>query len=167
MVVALLSAVLLAVAEPVMAAADTFAARLRGNEEVPPISTGGVGFFIGTLSADETTIDYSLFYSGVSTVTQAHIHFAQAGVNGGIVLFLCTNLTPPGGVPAPPACPNTGGFNSVSGTLTAANVISVGSQGIGAAEFSEVVDAIKAGNGYANVHSDTFPGGEIRGQITH
>jgi hypothetical protein len=54
----------------------------------------------------------------------------------------------------------------VSGTLTATNVITQTGQGISAAEFAEVIRAIRAGFAYANVHSDLFPGGEIRGQIT-
>jgi hypothetical protein len=50
---------------------------------------------------------------------------------------------------------------------TAANVITATAQGIAAGEFSEVIDAMKAQVSYANVHSVLFPGGEIRGQITH
>jgi hypothetical protein len=157
-----------AVTEPVMAGADTFAARLRGYEEVPSISSPGQGLFFGNLNASETQIDYTLVYfSTQGTVTQAHIHIAQPSVNGGIVLFFCTNLgNSPVGAPAPP-CPNDPGVNTVSGTLTAANVVTQAGQGIGAAEFAEVVDAMRAGVAYANVHSDQFPGGEIRGQITH
>ena len=34
-----------------------------------------------------------------------------------------------------------------------------------AAEFAELVKAIRAGLTYANVHTSKFPGGEIRGQI--
>jgi hypothetical protein len=29
-----------------------------------------------------------------------------------------------------------------------------------------VLDAIRAGAAYANVHTSTYPGGEIRGQIS-
>jgi hypothetical protein len=151
-------------------AADTFAARLRGFEEVPIVSTPGQGIFVGTLNDAGTQIDYTLIYFNMqSTVTQAHIHLAQQGVNGGIVLFLCTNLTPPAGVPLPPACPaGTGPVPAVvTGTLTAANVIAQAAQGIAAGEFGEVVDAIKAIVGYANVHSEAFPSGEVRGQVTH
>jgi hypothetical protein len=32
-------------------------------------------------------------------------------------------------------------------------------------EFDELVRAIRAGVTYVNVHSETFPGGEIRGQL--
>ena len=151
---------------PVMAA-DNFGARLRGLEEVPSISTGGQGFFLGTLNAAGTALDYSVVYFDLQgTVTQSHIHIAQAGVNGGIVLYFCTNLALPAAVPPPPPCPNGPGLNTVSGTLTAANVIVQAGQGIATAEFGEVIRAIRAGNSYANVHTDLFPGGEIRGQVT-
>ena len=160
-------AVVFALTQPVMAA-DQFGARLRGLEEVPSISTPGQGFFLGTMNAAGTAMDYSLFYFDTrDVVTQAHIHIAQKGVNGGIVLFFCSNLAPPAApVPLPPPCPNGPGVNSVNGTLTAANVITQAGQGIGAGQFAEVIRAIRAGNSYANVHTNLFPGGEIRGQVT-
>ena len=158
-------AAVFALTQPVTAA-DSFGARLRGLEEVPPISTVGQGFFFASLNDAETQLDYTLVYLGTeSTVTQSHIHIGQTSVNGGIVLFLCTNLTPPAGVPVPPACPN-GVSNTVTGTLTAANVIVQTAQGIATGELAEVIRAMRSGFAYANVHSTTYPGGEIRGQIS-
>lgn len=152
---------------PVMAG-DNFGARLRGVEEIPSISTTGQGFFYAMLNDAETQLDYQVFYFNLEgTITQSHMHIGQTSVAGGIVLFFCTNLTPPAGVPAPPSCPTASGLQSVSGTLTASNVITQAGQGIAAGEFAEVVRAIKAGYAYANVHSSLFPSGEIRGQITH
>jgi CHRD domain len=55
----------------------------------------------------------------------------------------------------------------VNGTLTAANVFPQAGQGIGAGAFADVVDAMKNNISYANVHTSTFPGGEIRGVVTH
>jgi hypothetical protein len=156
----------LALTQPVMAA-DNFGARLRGLEEVPSISTLAQGFFLGVLNPSGTALDYTVVYFDLQgAVTQSHIHIGQSGVNGGIVLFLCTNLAPPAGVPVPPACPSGPGINAVSGTLTSANVIVQSTQGIAAGEFSEIIRAMRAGNSYANVHTDQFPGGEIRGQVT-
>ena len=158
-------AAVFALTQPVTAA-DSFGARLRGLEEVPSISTAGQGFFFAQLNDAETQLDYTVFYVGTeSTVTQSHIHIGQTSVNGGVVLFFCTNLTPPAGVPLPPACPN-GAVNTVSGTLTAANVIVVTAQGIASGEFAEVIRAMRTGFAYANVHSVAYPGGEIRGQIS-
>jgi len=53
----------------------------------------------------------------------------------------------------------------VTGTLTAASVVGPTAQGIAAGEFAEVVQAIRNGAAYANVHSQAFPGGEIRDQV--
>jgi len=100
-----------------------------------------------------------------SPVTQAHIHFGRPAISGGIVLFLCMNLTPPGGVPTPQACPNAPA--TITGTLTAADVIPLPDQGIdpGAAGFAEMIEAIRAVATYANVHTTVHPGGEIRSRL--
>jgi len=167
MVAAAVFAVVCVVTGPVLAD-DRFGARLLGREEVPSISTIAQGFFFATLNDAGTQLTYSLAYRDPeSAVAQAHIHIGQTSVNGGIVLFLCTNLTPPAGVPLPPACPNGPDFNFVGGTLTAANVTPVAAQGIASGEFAEVIHAMRGGFAYANVHTTTFPGGEIRGQISH
>ena len=151
---------------PALAVADggTFKARLQGFQEVPAISTEASGEFRAKLSEDETSIEYELSYENLTgTVSQGHIHLGQRSVNGGITVWLCqttTNVDPTG---LAPTCPQSG---TVTGTFTAANVIGITAQGIAAGEFAELVEAIRAGVTYANVHSlPQFGGGEIRGQI--
>src|SRR5262249_30571739 len=109
--------------------------------------------------------DFTLHYSGIEgvPVTQAHIHVGQRNVPGGIVIFLCTNGSPPAGVPTPPACPSPSG--TVTGTRTAADVLAQTTQGVSAGELSAVLTAIREGVAYVNVHSTASPSGEIRGQI--
>ena len=159
----ILAAFMILIGAPGPVAAETISARLRGFEEVPAVSTTGTGHFQGTIS-DATSIDFVLDYTLEGTVQQAHIHVGQTSVNGGIVIFLCTNLTPPPGVPTPPPCPPSPG--TVSGTRTAAAVVAVASQGISSGEFAAVLVAIRSGVAYANVHSaPNHPGGEIRGQL--
>ena len=140
---------------------DDARTKLRGYEEVPAISTDGKGNFGAEISQRKQNLEYRLEYSRLSApVQQAHIHFGQFSVNGGISVFLCTNL---GNGPAgTPACPNSG---TVRGTLTAAQVVGPGDQGIAPGEFDELVEAIDAGIAYVNVHTDKHPGGEIRGQL--
>ena len=53
----------------------------------------------------------------------------------------------------------------MTGTRTAADVVGPAGQGIAAGEFEELVRALRAGVTYANVHSQQFGGGEIRGQF--
>jgi CHRD domain len=142
---------------------------LTGYEEVPSVSTTATGSFNARISKDGSRIDWELSYSDLEgAVQQAHIHFGQAGVNGGISVFLCTNLgNGPAGIqpcPAPPA--------TISGTILAADVspnipatAAARTQGINTGEIDELVNAIRAGATYVNVHSTLWPGGEIRSQI--
>jgi hypothetical protein len=138
---------------------------LSGYEEVPALSTPGSGDFRAFVSRSGEQIRYELSYEGLeSPATQAHIHFENATNNGPIVTFLCTNLgNAPAGT-APPTCPPDGG--RVKGTLTPADVgAGAAGAGIAAGEFDELVDAMRAGATYVNVHSTGRPGGEIRAQL--
>jgi CHRD domain-containing protein len=160
-----LSIVLLATSIPAQAAGGTAFTRLRGFEEVPATSTPGGGSFSAEISDDDTSFDYTLSYFNIEgNVTQAHLHFAQRSVNGGIVVFLCSNLT---GNSAPPAgtqaCPTKSG--TISGHVTAANVIGLSGQSLGAGEIQSFIRGIRAGVVYVNVHTDQLPGGSIRGQL--
>lgn len=141
---------------------EVVSARLVSIHEVPALSTPASGRFRAVIDEDEGTIDYTLRYDGLEgAVTQAHIHFGQKGVNGGISAFLCSNLgNGPAGTQACPPPPA-----EISGTITSADVIGPGGQGIAAGEFVELVAAIRQGVAYANVHSDKYQGGETRGQI--
>ena len=137
-------------------------ASLTGYEEVPAVSTAASGAFQATLSPGRDRIDYKISDTGLEgDVTQSHIHVGQRGVNGGISVFLCSNLGngPIGTKPCPPAPA------SVEGTLRATDVIGPAAQGVAAGEFDELLRAIRAGVAYANVHSTKWPGGEIRSQL--
>ncbi len=145
---------------------------LTGYEEVPAISTDGNGSFKASLNRAGTELRYVLRYADLEGVTpaqpgptQAHIHFAQKSVNGGIVAWLCGSPSNPGpaGTPVCPASPS----GTVEGTITAANVVAPApnTQGFAAGEFDELVRALRAGVAYANVHTATYGGGEIRGQL--
>ena len=137
--------------------------QLTGYEEVPAVSTDASGRFQAKVHSSGGAITYRLRYRDFEdkTVTQSHIHFGQRSVNGGISVFLCSNLGngPPGTQLCPPD-PAT-----IEGTIRATDVIGPGGQGIAAGEFDELVRAIEAGATYVNVHSDAFPGGEIRAQL--
>jgi hypothetical protein len=126
------------------------------------VSTAAHGGFALQLSPDGAALHYRLAYDGLEgDVTQAHIHVGQKDVNGGISAFLCSNLGngPAGTQPCPPPPA------SISGIITAADVVGPAAQGVAAGEFDELVRAIRRGVAYANVHSTKFPGGEVRSQI--
>jgi hypothetical protein len=134
-----------------------FKTALTGYEETPSVSSSGSGEFTATVDEDNQTIHYTLTFANLnSNVLFAHVHFGQRGVAGGIAAFLCGGGSKP--APCLPGTPNTG-------TITPADVIGPNNQGIAPGEWNELVAAIRAGVAYANVHSMTQPGGEIRGQI--
>jgi hypothetical protein len=142
---------------------------LSGFEEVPVVSTNASGDFRAWINRSGEEIRYRLSYADMTgDVTQAHIHLGQKGVNGGISAWLCgnpspPNITPPEGTQACPAAPAT-----IVGTITPENVVGPANQGIAAGELGELLRAIRAGVTYVNVHSSTFGGGEVRGQLeTH
>jgi CHRD domain len=135
-----------------------FRARLSGFQEVPAISTRGRAEFQARLR-DSATLEFELRYSDLEggNPSAAHIHLGQPGVNGGVVAFLC-------GGGGKPACPSAAS-GTVTGTIVAGDIQALTAQGIAAGEFDEVVAALRAGVTYANVHTSTYGGGEIRGQI--
>jgi hypothetical protein len=135
---------------------------IHGYEEVPTRSAPAVGQFRATLSNDGNTIDYQLSYAGFPTaVREAHVHFDRARVNGGVMLFPCSNL---GTAPAnTPACPANAG--TVTGTWTATNVVGLADQGNASGELQEALRALRAAAAYVNIHTEQFPAGDIRNQV--
>jgi hypothetical protein len=152
------------------AGAQQFVARLSGFNEVGELNNES-GAILSNATATlrlfldqrANTLAYRLRYSSgfSSTVTQAHIHFGMNHVPGGVLAFLCTNLgNGPAGTPACPAAPAT-----VTGTLTAGNIVAIPGQNVAAGDFGALVDALLSDTAYVNIHTTQFPGGEIRGQI--
>jgi CHRD domain-containing protein len=137
--------------------------KLTGYEETPlALSTSGEGKFEARIDRHAQSISYRLSYRNLEAkVTQAHIHFGAEGQTGGISVFLCSNLgNGPAGTQPCPDQPAT-----ITGTIVPKDVIGPTAQGIDPGEFGELVDAIRAGVAYANVHSEKYPGGEIRAQF--
>jgi len=140
-------------------AQEVAVAALSTLNQVPAQIEGSRGGFFAEIDG-LSSISYTLSYDRIdSDVLQAHIHIGQAGVNGGVMVFLCSNL---GNGPAgTPMCPAGG---EVSGTLTAADVVPVAGQGISG--LASVIRALRQGVAYVNVHTSEHPGGELRGQIS-
>ena len=136
---------------------------LTGAQEVPARPTQAQGQAIFHLSDDGQSIDYKLIATNIDNVRQAHIHIGTAGANGPVIVFLYGLVPPAGGR-------ETGLL--ARGTIDAADFVApfVGQP------FRFLVEAMRSGNAYVNVHTDDgvlpantgpgdFPGGEIRAQI--
>jgi hypothetical protein len=117
--------------------ATLYQAELSGDEEVPPVETPASGHAVLALSADSTQLVYRVSATKIGTISDAHIHKAPPGVDGGVVFPLYT------GGAVPPSQP-------ISGTL--------------AISTARIFDLLQ-GNYYVNVHTSTNPDGEVRGQV--
>jgi hypothetical protein len=100
-------------------------------------------------------------------VQQAHIHFGKSRDSGGIVVWLCqTTAKPaPAQVAMTPPCTAPNPTATVKGTITPDSVLPLPGQNVTAKDFDAITDAITSHTAYVNIHTATFPGGEIRGQV--
>src|ERR1051326_5230073 len=151
------------------AQAEKLTAKFSGFEEIGGLGAGETGAILSdgsgsldlNLNRDAKKLAFTLSYSGLANVTQAHIHFGKRRVAGGIIVFFCSNLAnPPAGTQP---CPANGG--TVSGTITAASVVGPAAQNINPGDFDALADALLSNTAYGNIHTSKFPAGEIRGQI--
>ena len=133
------------------AEARRFTATLSGDNEVPAVDSDATGTATLELNEDETELTYTVNVAGGEGITQAHIHVGAADANGPIVVFLFGFLDPGIDVDGELA----------SGTLTGDDLIN----DLEGMPLSALVDELRAGNAYVNVHSEANPPGEIRGQI--
>jgi hypothetical protein len=132
--------------------ATHFTAALSGANEVPAKTTSATGTADYTVNG--TTVNYTISFTGLSSnATVAHIHAGAAGVNGTTPINFTAQL--------PKA--TSGSF---TGSFTAADV-QAGTGGavtVTAGSLDSLLTAMRAGNTYTNIHSQTNGSGEIRGQ---
>jgi hypothetical protein len=150
---------------------------LLGGHENPPVISDGTGNFTAQLDVNPAdpvdpipfTLTYDVGAEG-SAPDQAHLHIANPGNNGGIVVFLCSNLgnTPVGAQVRP--CPPSPG--QVDGQILAGDVQAVvdgeppaATPIIGAGDLAGLKLLIDQGAVYANVHTPEHATGEIRAQL--
>jgi hypothetical protein len=116
----------------------TVSTTLSGASEVPANASLATGTVSGTFDKVTKQLLLTISFNGLTAnASAAHIHKAAVGVNGGVVIGFS-------GVPA-----TTSGSFTYTGTLTA----------------GQETDLL-AGLYYVNVHNASFPGGEIRGQLS-
>lgn len=162
---------------------------LSGDEEVfTPATPGGPtpadsqaqGQAIFQISRDGLSFDYKLIASNIENITQAHIHCGAPGTNGPIVVWLYPGPTATSALPA--------GGGRHDGVLAEGTIVSGAALHVrpvpssascpgGVSSYADVLEKIRAGLAYVNVHTNLdgvapfntgpgdFPGGELRGQI--
>jgi CHRD domain len=118
---------------------QTFTAKLTGKDEVPPVNTQATGMAQFQLSSDGKELNYDLSTTNLQGFMMAHIHQDKSGENGQPVAPL---------------------------QMGKAKVSSSDLQGtLAGKQISDLVDLMKNGGAYVNVHTNQNQNGEIRGQI--
>jgi hypothetical protein len=142
--------------------------RLLGGNENPPVISNGSGSFRMRFEGDSATfrLRYDVASEG-SDVTQAHLHIANPGNNGGIVVWFCANppIEPPVQAPECPSSPA-----ELTGDIVAADVQAVAEgespvEIIAAGDVEGLQRLIQQGSVYVNVYTTDHPPGGIRGQM--
>lgn len=140
----LLAAVAAVLALPVASqgAIITFGAFLEGVQETPPNASLATGQVVLKYDDVAKTFDLALVAEGLplAELTGAHIHLAPPGVPGSVIVNLSASQVYGAGVLI--------GRGIVGGSFPPANEAD-----------------LLAENTYINLHSATYPGGEIRGQL--
>ena len=116
----------------------TLTATLTGSGESPAVPSEASGLFRITIDRRKHLLCYEGVITGMEAVA-GHIHKAPPGENGGVVVDL-------------------GAIGEPLGSSTAGCAI-----GLDAALLRDIVLTPKAF--YVNLHSEAYPGGEIRGQL--
>jgi hypothetical protein len=137
---------------------NIFTAKLSGNNEVPPVTTAGSGTATFQLQAvgHQEVLRYQLYLKNISSVTGAHIHKGKQGENGPVVADLFGNPSMSG--------PPTGKINGLltSGTLYESKLTGP----LAGKTIDILVNMIRSGDAYMNIHTTTNQNGEVRGQIS-
>jgi hypothetical protein len=119
---------------------QTFTAKLSGKDEVPPVNTQATGTAQLQLSSDGKELNYDLSTTSLQGFMMAHIHQGKSGENGQ---------------------PITTPLQMGKGKITSSDL-----QGsLAGKQISDLVDLMKNGGAYVNVHTNQNQNGEIRGQI--
>ena len=134
---------------PGFAAQSRFKADLSGGQEVPAVKTDATGDF--RLTVYQRELSFELNVTGLANPTGAHIHKGKRGENGPPVAGLYGGPT------------KEGTFSGIlaEGTITEENLLGE----LQGKKVADLLRLIKSGNAYVNIHTETFPDGEIRGQI--
>ncbi|MBK8550299.1 MAG: CHRD domain-containing protein [Ignavibacteria bacterium] len=113
-------------------------AAMSGAQENPPVA-GGSGTFTGTYNSVTKILSYNIVFSVTGTITAGHFHGpAAVGVNAGVQQ----------GFIGLPLGVTNGNFTSASTALTAT-------------QETQLLNGLW----YTNLHTTTFGGGAIRGQL--
>lgn len=123
---------------------------LTGMEEVPPVNTNSTGIALFELLNNH--LDFKVNVTNLENIKSAQIHLGEFGQNGEIIVSLLKSLSP---------------VDVHNGTLVEGQVTP--SELVGPMKgktINELVQLFNNTKTYVNIHTEQYPNGEIRGQIT-
>jgi hypothetical protein len=139
--------------------ATAFVAPADASQETHSVESAATGNTNFKLSPDGTALYYKLSVAGIENVTMSHIHLGARGVAGGVRVWLGDWRASPISVLEDETV--------AEGWITGADVVSAPADlTTDRARFDWLMEQMRAGNLYVNVHTTAYPPGEIRGQIT-
>jgi hypothetical protein len=138
------------VTTPPVTTAPTFNAVLNANNERPnPTNSAGIGQ--AQVVVNGTSATYTVTFAGLTgTPIAAHIH-GPGSANQAVGILVNFPITV------------TSNAGTLTGTFTAADIRAAG--GAPPITWDSLVTLMKTSNAYVNVHTPTYGGGEIRGQL--
>ena len=129
---------------------NRFSTPLTGMEEVPPVNTNSTG--IALFELVKNNINFKVNVTNLDNIKAAHIHLGEFGQNGDVIFTLFKPATP---------------IDVLNGTLVEGKVTSVDLEGpLQGKTINDLVQLINNTKTYVNIHTEQYPNGEIRGQIT-
>lgn len=140
-----------------------YAASLSGPDEAPPNASPGTGFAFVTVDDVAHTMHIQATFSGLlGTTTNSHIHCCTAAPFTGTAGVATTTPTFAGF----PSGVTSGIYDNIldmtlASSFNPAFVTAQGGTLAGAEAF--LLSGMSLGESYFNIHTNLFPGGEIRG----
>src|SRR5215211_364409 len=146
---------------------------LSGSQQVPPVKTNGIGTASFELLNDNKTIHYQINILDVPNITGIHIHKGKVGENGDVVVNLYNNskeniILKENEIKMSQIESSSVTINgNVQSSFLASGTInnSALKEPLSGKNISDLITLIKSENIYVNVHSQSHPDGEIRGEI--
>jgi hypothetical protein len=126
-------------------------ATLGGGDETPILLSGAAG--TAEVAIDTAAKEFAVtlrVFNIPTTTTAGHIHVGSKGIAGPVVIDF------------PAIAGRLGDFVT---TFRVGEASFRANAAIGINTIDDVIQAVANGNAYVNVHTTTFPGGEIRGQL--
>lgn len=131
-----------------------FCVVLTGSQEVPPVQTTGLGSGTATLSANRKKLCFKIKFHGLTSPlvellppSFAHFHLGAAGENGPVVKDISE-------------------FFKLSPDRQSGCAKGVWSKWDQTQPLTkDLVEALKLGHIYVNLHTVAWPSGELRGQL--